>query len=241
MLPTLAANSTIPEFTRPPKSPTPLQLASMELGSSAAIPSPWLIMPLHPPASPALGYGMAARAESKVALLLRPAAKGSNLAAGGTVFCRRCLPVPGAQGFLPTALWSHCQGPPLQVSWSPHSPYTGSSVKAWVWWLKAQPRNTEFTSGTSFATSIILPGPAPHDTGVMFSIQSLQNCFMGKWIQLLHAFQIHSAWTAFVSVHLFAWNMGILDQCKQFLHFWICWIILALRLHNRYLHLHIFC
>lgn len=81
-------------------------------------------------------------------------------------------------GLSAAASWWHCQGPPLQVSL--HSPYTGSSVKAWVWWQKAQPKNMEFISGTSFATYIILPGPAPHDAGVTLSIQSLHRCALHR-------------------------------------------------------------
>lgn len=65
-------------------------------------------------------------------------------------------PETTSPGFLVTALPLHralCQGRGL--------------------WLKTQPRNAEFVSGTSFATYIVLPGPAPHDTGVTLSTQSL--------------------------------------------------------------------
>lgn len=191
-----------------------LQDLPLSLSTAAGqhgVPRLWLIMSLHPPAASAIGYSVSARPEWRVALLLRPAVSGSNLAAGRTVFCRPCLPVPGAQDFPPAASWWHCQGPLLQVSWSLHSPYTGSSVKAWVWWLKAQPRIIEFISGSSFATYIILPGPAPH----VLHFPSSHS--MGKWIQLLHPFQTHSAWAGFVSIHLRIW--GVLDQCKQFFIF----------------------
>lgn len=230
-----------PDFKWPPTFPIPLQLASMELGEQLSHPLSVVDNVPASSSSPCPRLQPGCKGGSRAALLLLgPAASGSNLAGGRTVFGRRCLPVPVAQGFLPAASWGHCLGPPLQASWSLHSPYTGFSVKAWVWWLKAQLRNTELISGTSFATYIVLPGPAPHDTGVALSIQSLQNCFMGKLIQLLHLSQIHSAWMAFVSVPLFAQDLGILGQWKQFLHFWICWIVLALRLHIRYLRLYVF-
>lgn len=75
-------------------------------GSCGPIPCLWLMMSLHHSVAPALGYCTATRAESRVAhLLLRMAAKGSNLTVGRTVFCRWCLPVPGAQGFPPAAIF----------------------------------------------------------------------------------------------------------------------------------------
>lgn len=87
-------------------SPIPLQLASMELGGGSCGPIPCLwLMSLHYLVAPALGYCTATQAESRVAhLLLRLAAKGNNLMVGRTVFCRRCLPFPGAQSFPPAAI-----------------------------------------------------------------------------------------------------------------------------------------
>lgn len=78
----------------------PISTAAWSWESSSAVLSLQLIMSLHHPAVSALGCSTSARTESRVALMLRPAASGSNLAAGRTVFCRPCLPIPGAQGFL---------------------------------------------------------------------------------------------------------------------------------------------
>lgn len=74
-------------------------------GSDGPITCLWLMMSLHHLVAPALGYCTATRSEPRVAHpLLRPDAKGSNLMVGRTVFCRQCLPVPGAQGFLPATI-----------------------------------------------------------------------------------------------------------------------------------------
>lgn len=121
-----------PRLSKPPQLPTPLQLGSTELGSE--------LWSHSLSVAPALGYCIATGAQSRVAhLLLRPDAKGSNLVVGRKVFCRQCLPVPGAQGFPSTAVlyivvilpWS----PSLSylITALPPPPYIGSSVKVWVW------------------------------------------------------------------------------------------------------------
>lgn len=79
MLPTLAANGTISDFTRPPTVPFPLQWPAQSWGSHGAIPRMWLMMSPHHPAASALGYSMSVRAESGVALLLRQLPVGATL------------------------------------------------------------------------------------------------------------------------------------------------------------------
>lgn len=176
----------------------PLSTAAWSWGSSDAVAC---LRSLHPPAASALGYCMSARAET--------------ICSGRRVYCSQCFPVHGALGFLPAASWWHSQRPPRQVSWSLHSLYTGPSVKAGVcdWKLSLEMQNS--SQGLPLPPTLFYLGQLPMIQGSHFP---RSHC-MGKWMRLLHPFQIHPAWAAFVSVHPFTQDLGILDQCKPFLHF----------------------